>query len=386
MARRHADNSTTVSAMVPPSAVAAAHLRQEIRQGRYEIGARLGDERSLAREFGVNRGTIRKALSILENELLITRRQGHGTFVTHASQPGQAKTDTPVSLIGAMVFGPVGIPEREYFYGAILRGAFSYCVTRGYMLAAASNSTVELETQHVEAFIKSGVRGVVLAPIADHSQEAYVRLKEANIPVILLDTRLPNHDDVFVGVDDFRGTEAATQHLLELGHKKIGYVGYENSHNVYQHWERLGGCLNACSRHGIQIPQAWRIEVPHDGGKNNFTDEAVTARLRDVLQNENRPTALVAYNDLVALPAVRVARSLGLEVPRDLSVVGFDDSAIASSYDVPLTTVSPEPEILATTMIDLLIARIENISPALAHSTMIMPRLVIRQSTAPPPK
>src|SRR5512137_1967585 len=143
-------------AVMTPSSVAAEKLRKDIRNGRYSIGQKLANEHALADTFGVNRGTIRKALKMLEEERLIARRQGHGTFVTN---PSSAKMEgTKVSLIGAMTW------DKEYYFGAILSGAFSRSVSRGYVLSTALNASPEMESRNLEAFLKTGIKGLILTP------------------------------------------------------------------------------------------------------------------------------------------------------------------------------------------------------------------------------
>ncbi|MHB9070968.1 MAG: GntR family transcriptional regulator [Sedimentisphaerales bacterium] len=359
------DNSTETPAIMTLSSMAAEKLRKDIHSGHYKIGQRLANEHKLASNFGVNRGTIRKALKILEEERLIARRHGHGTFVTN---PTYAQTTgTAVSLIGAMVW------ENENYIGAILNGAFSRSASRGYMLTTASNSSGNVESYNSDAFIKSGIRGIILTP-RRHSVNTYKRLVEANIPVVMLDTILSGTKEDFVSVNNLQGIEMATEHLIELGHTKIGYVGSNDKNDIPCTPSRLEGFLGTCARHNIETPDTWRIEV----------GETYLPQFHSLLSQPNRPTAIVAHCDIWAVRIIQVARELGLKVPQDLSVTGFDDSEVSRTNSIPLTTVSPEPDEIGTTIIDLLIEKIENPRPRPKRSILITPRLVVRESTAKP--
>ncbi|MHB0946215.1 MAG: GntR family transcriptional regulator [Sedimentisphaerales bacterium] len=356
--------------MMTPSSAAAEKLRKDIHSGHYKIGQRLANEHELASTFGVNRGTIRKALKILQEERLIARRQGHGTFVTNPTyaQP----SGTAVSLLGAMSW------DKEYYFCDILSEAFLRSISRGYMLTTTLNATNDIESRNAEALMKSGIRGLIISP-KPHSIGTYRRFTEAGIPVVMLDSTLPNVDEDFVSVNDRMGSYMATRHLVELGHASIGYVGNENFKNDFPCGpDRLEGFNLACAQHNIEVPQNWYVQ------SDVMVESDYLPKLRSLLGQSNHPTAIVAFSDIWAIQVIRVARELGLKVPQDLSITGFDDSEVSRTNSIPLTTVSPEPDEIGKTIIDLLVEKIENPQPRPKRSILITPRLVVRESTAKP--
>jgi len=347
----------------------ASVLRDQIRQGEYAAGERLQNERELSRRFEVSRGTVRQALKLLESERLVIRQQGRGTFVCG---PAYAPVrGNKASLIAAMVY------EKEYYFGGVLSAASSQAATRGYMLTTGSNMTEELESRHLEAFINSGVCGVVLVPKVEHSQKAYDRLVAENIPVVLLDTTVTDREEDFVRVDNQQGIYLATRHLIDLGHRRIGYIGHARPENVAGQWDRLSGFLKTCKQAGIDVPEDWRMQI---------TDDDFQPALRTILRQQDGPTAIVAYNDIWAVRVIRTARDMGIRVPEDLSVTGFDDSALARNYDIPVTSVHPEPSELGAAAVDLLIEKIEKPRTRPKRSILILPHLEVRQSTAAAPE
>ena len=366
MARERSETTT----VMPAAARAASVLREEIRGGRYAIGERLSNERELASTLGVSRETIRQSLKILSNERLIVSQHGRGTFVTNPTYSSHSNS-TETSLIGAMVY------EKEYYFGAILQGAFSHATRRGFMLATGMNDTEEAENEHLEAFIKSGIKGLIFVPrnLGKHSSQTYDRLAEENIPLVMLDNRLPDRYEDFVTVDDFHGTTLATRYVIELGHTRIGYVEHDNPDDVPSQPERLLGFLNACRLAGIHVPDSYVIKVNQD---------TIGEQTAAFMQQSDPPTALVFYNDYLAVRTFEVIRELNLRVPEDLSIVGFDDSLLARNCAVPITTVSPQPHELGRTAVDLLVGKIESSQPQTKRSVLIAPRLVVRESTAPP--
>ena len=353
-----------------PAARAAAILRQEIREGVYGIGQRLAEERALAERFNLSRGTIRQALKTLEQERLIIRQQGRGTFVANPSY-APAGAAAGAALIAAMVW------EKEFYFGAILRAASSQSAMRGYMLTTGSNLTAEEEERHVEAFIKNGVRGLIMTPRPKQSSATHETLRAAGIPVVMLDVMLPGTEEDFVSVDNRRGTVLATRHMLELGHRRLAYLGTNNPDDIPCRPERLGGFLDACGEAGIEVPRPWRLELAED---------AYQAPLRSVLKGKDRPTAFVTYNDDCALRVIVTARELGLKVPADLSVSGFDDTSVARNCDVPITTIHPEFREVGIEAVNLLVEKMETPRERSTVNILVTPKLVARQSTGKAPK
>jgi GntR family transcriptional regulator of arabinose operon len=350
--------------IISPAAKAAQVLRQEIREGKYAVGERLDNERTLAERFDVSRGTIRKSMEILERERLISRQQGRGTFIanpTFAPTPGTSQS----ALIGAIV------SDKVDYFAALLRAASSQATSRGYVLTTGANVLAEEEAQHVEALIRSGVRGVLLTP-RPFSMAAYQRLQKAGLPIVLVDTRLAGVDEDFVSVDDRRGTVLATNHLIELGHRQLGYIGHPYAYDIPCRPDRVGGFRDACIDAGLEVKSDWMLEL---------RDADYAPAMKKLLTSRERPTGVVAFNDDWALRLITIARSVGLEVPRDLSVVGFDNSPASRLYDTPVTSVDPECAEIGIAASNLVIEKVEKPRKRAPLSIRIAPRLVIREST-----
>ena len=335
-------DSPAYNPILTPAGRIAAILRQDIHNGKYAVGERLANERELAHQFAVSRGTLRETLRILAAERLILRQQGRGTFV---ADPAYAPIRGEPALIGAMVY------EKEYYFGGILQGASSQSCARGYILTTGSNATAELENQHLEAFLCNNIKGVILAPLAGQSCAIYDRFVDHNIPVVLLDSTLKDRDEDFVGVDDYRGAAMATQHLIELGHTRVAYVGGSHPERVSGEWQRQSGFHAACEQAQITTPRNWGI-------LEDSTDHA--ENIQAALSLQERPTGIVAFNDFWAVRVIRTAQDMGLRVPQDLSVVGFDNSSIARNHDIPISSINPQLREQGNLVVDLLVEKIGN--------------------------
>lgn len=207
-------------------------------------------------------------------------------------------------------------------------------------------------------------------------------LLRRKLPVVFVDQDpVPGH--ACVNVDDRGGARAAAQHLVELGHRRIGIVSLDHAEDEadmpHPTKQRLRGWREALDAAGIDAP------VVEAASHNEFDAEEVAL---DLLGGDDRPTAVLCYSDVLALGVVRAARSLGLEVPADLSVVGFDDSPVAHRHDPQLTTVRQDVAAKGRAAAAALTATIDSARAGLdatAAHVLLPTELVVRESTAPPP-
>jgi LacI family transcriptional regulator len=177
----------------------------------------------------------------------------------------------------------------------------------------------------------------------------------------------------FVGVDNYEGSAAAVHHLIELGHRSIGF---------------LGGIAGSASR--AERLRGWRTAMEQAGlvAKDALTEfcgatiSDGSAGVQRLMRRHPEITAITCYQDIVAFGATIGLRKLGIEPGRDLSIIGFDDISMAADWDPALTTISVTPRELGAEAARLLIRRITE-PKAPIQSLYIRPQLIIRNSTAP---
>jgi GntR family transcriptional regulator of arabinose operon len=363
----HAKKNTKTNAqrnILPLGSEVASRLRESIRTAEYKLGDRLEDERRLAEKYGVSRRTIREALDLLEKDRLIVRQQGRGTFVADPSFT--APVSGKAALIAMMVY------EREYFFEKVIQGGVFQAARQGYTLATGSNVTLAEETEHVHAFLRNGILGVILAPQGRQSKNNYEQLIRQGMPVVLIDTLIPGIEEDFVAVDNTKGIFEAVKYLVESGHRRIGYVGHNGSEDTPCRNERVRGYHEACLEFGLEQRPEWFWE---------FSQNTPYSDMVPALKIKNRPTAFVTYNDGWAIRIIKAARQAGLKVPQDLSVVGFDDSSQASGFEIPLTSVSAEQRETGIVATGVLVDKIQNPRPRPKLDFRVVPRLIIRNST-----
>ncbi len=231
------------------------------------------------------------------------------------------------------------------------------------------------EAEYVEMLLEQQVSGVVFAgghyAEADAPHDHYVRLRELRLPVVLVNAAIEHLEFPCVATDDAVAVEQAFGHLASLGHERIGLVLGPKDHVPSE--RKLAAFEAEARRAGLEAgPDAVeRTLFTLEGG------QAVTSRLvrRGV-------TGIVCASDVLALGAIRAVRRLGLSVPDDVSVVGYDDSAFMNCTAPPLTTVRQPIESIGRSAVTLLVNQIEG-AEVTAEELLFEPELVVRGSTAP---
>jgi LacI family transcriptional regulator len=255
------------------------------------------------------------------------------------------------------------------FFSVVLHGIDANAKTYNYNLVFfESNNSVEIETQNVARILGSAVDGVLFVP-SGNSVAGYSMLRDAGLPVVLLDRLLDVEDPSYVISNDEEGAYLATKYLLDLGHRRILYMG--GIHTTSTEEARLNGYVRALREHGI---------APSDElvGECQFDSESAYLVLTSLLQG-GRPsfTAVFAGNDLIAFGIRKVLEEIGCRVPQDISLVGYGDMPFARM--ISLTSVSCPALEMAKSALNLLIQIIEKKFVS-AHATIMRPALVLRSS------
>lgn len=281
---------------------------------------------------------------------------------------------------------------RDGFWGSVAEGLERRAAEAGFAtLLAASHSDPGREQAMIELFLGKRVDGIVVGSAAGAS---WTTRRPFALPMVLvswdaaLDSELmaaaitdsvpdvlarireltQKRSLVHVCTDDVDGAAQATRHLLALGHRRIAFAGLRP---VRPALLRLLGFRSALADAGCAPSLILESPASMEGGMDAG---------RRLLGAHPRPTAIVAFDDMVAVGIIRAAHALSLRVPDDLSVVGFDDVALAAFIEPPLTTVAQDTPRLGSLAVDVILARLEGRGNDI--DTVLPGQLVIRQSTA----
>jgi LacI family transcriptional regulator len=279
------------------------------------------------------------------------------------------------SRVISMVVMDIGNP----FFTDVLRGVEDWVQGRGYHVQASNSAALaERESEQLRVLEQQRVGGVLWAPVSGPSDRAEA-LRRRGIPVVIVDRAGDGSGYCSVSVDDVEGGRLATEHLLSLGHSSIALVGGPGT--LHQVRDRRLGAEIARGQHGSA---ASLLIVSTDS-----TESAAGVAAADqlvALPDAERPTAVFAMNDLLAIGLLQGFVTHGLRVPEDVAIIGYDDISFAASAAVPLSSIRQPRADLGRRGAELLFEEMEATDHDLPHehqSVRFTPELVVRRSTAP---
>jgi LacI family transcriptional regulator len=276
------------------------------------------------------------------------------------------------SIIG-MVIPDITNP----FFPAVVRGVEDVAYQNSFRLILCNTDDDSgKEKSYLHELYSYRIAGLVLIPTVNSHILDLDDLQLSKAPVICLDRRPTDWDGDSVTVDNVNGAFAATSHLLKLGHKTIALI--TGSQQLDTAAARLDGFLSATRKAKLEI-------APEYIQEGRFDRLSGYEKIRILLQQRPRPTAVVCSNDLVAIGVLSGLREAGLRCPEDISVIGFDDIEVSELTDPALTTVFQPGYQMGAKGAALLIKRIRgDVEPP--QRIMLPTELKIRHSVAAPPK
>ena len=269
---------------------------------------------------------------------------------------------------------------NPYYVIAVQNGVLSVCRETGYGLQIhpCDSASPTLAREIVDLVKHARLAGLVLAPPMSERHELVDELVAHGVQLVRIvsSTADPQDGSACIYVDDRDAAYEITEHLIQLGHSRIGFLWGGKSHG--SSWERYKGYEDALRDYGIGIDPELVVE-----GDYSFDDGFRGARR--LLGLSNRPTAIFGSNDEIAAGVLAAARSSGMNVPYDLSIAGFEDSPFSKQSWPPLTTAKQATEEIARHAARRLLQEIrEDAHTHPLPNEGFSPQLVVRGSTAPP--
>ncbi|WP_165187174.1 LacI family DNA-binding transcriptional regulator [Caulobacter soli] len=277
---------------------------------------------------------------------------------------------------GELRIGVIYSNPSAAFMSDFLIGVFEEATSAGARLILARGENGQAPTaQELQRLLDAGVHGVVLAPPLGESALVRDILRAADLPVAVVAAGRPPTDAINVRIDDHQASQAMAQHLLDLGHRRIGFIAGNPDQTASV--SRLEGARAAIAA----VPGAELVLA-----QGSFSYGSGLRAAEWLLDADPAPTAIFASNDDMAAAAVSVAHRRHLDVPRDLTVVGFDDTTVATTLWPPLTTVRQPVRQMAAVALDRLMRALRSPDPdgERAADHVLGHALIERDSTAPP--
>lgn len=300
-------------------------IRQSISQGQLQPGQFIGTEHKLARHAGISRNSVRRGIGLLITEGLVDRRPSKGIFVR----------EPHVTTLTVQVV----VPDVSFDQCAkIARGSQSVGRKRGALIQIYdAHGSVEQDVEFIRHLPDGSSDGAIIASLHfARFTEVLYELKMRRYPFVLVDDRLRDIDIASVVADNYGGGYAVGRKLLESGHRRIGFIGYMNARTVYH---RMEGLRDAMTDAGLPLDRSLVIDLQLANLLSADKAEEVNRATRELMNRPDRPSALFYQEDQAAAFGYRSLQAMGLSIPDDVSVVGFDDHPICQWLTPPLSTV-----------------------------------------------
>lgn len=350
-------------------------LSDRIRSGLYTAGESLPTERTLATDLGVHRRSVRAAIDQLVREGLVFQRPNCRPTV------GRVEADSPVSeapvstrrksasrlsasnLIALIMWhggGPLehaGTSQQRIFWGmnqSLMKiGYHAVFLDIGEQIGSEEENAAR-EADHLRYIREHGFGGALFYPYAYRSNAELLQEISRSVPLVLLDRNISGIDVDFVGIENQKAMFEMTKHLIAQGHRRIAHVThFEPIHSVQ---DRVQGYLDAMR--GTKTPALTEMILTIPPLEDDRVWTVVDAVFR--LPQEQRPTAVACVSDYTAVALAERLEYLGLSVPQDVALSGFDNIVPTLPNGLGLTTMAQPYEQIGITAIDLLMRRIQD--------------------------
>ena len=364
-------------------------LRDRIHSGHYQAGDWLPTERILAQDLGVDRRVVRTAITDLVNDGLVYRRPHCRPIIGQRPNKAAAEgVEQPVSALSssdfvALIMWPgggvlehAGTSHQRIFWGmnqALAEAGYHAVFLRLGQIGSEEENAAG-EAAHLRYALERGFGGVIFYPYAYRSNHTLLEEVSRKIPLVTIDRRTASLETDFVGIDNRQATFDTTMHLVAQGHRRIAYV--TKCEQIRPVQDRVQGYVDAVREAGV--PEII-LTIPSQQRSAPWTVTDTIFRLPAA----DRPTAAAVFNDYAAVDLMYRLQTLGLTVPRDVALAGFDNIIPALPNGVGLTTVAQPFEEIGRKAVELLLRRMKE--PAAAIKAIeLSANLVVRESSAGP--
>ncbi len=331
----------------------------------------------IAREAGVSKGTVSAVINQKNTVNSETREIVLDTMKQLNYRPkGSARNLRRVKK----GYASIGLLVRELdnpFYTTLALGVMEYAISKGYLVfIASSEGDHNSEDKITDSFAVRDIKGAIIAPVLEGTAEIehLFELKMINFPFVLLESVKGIQANV-VSINNIKAMKEAIKYLMDNGHSRI--VHFAGPKHAFHTYERIDGFRRAYSEsrfaysNDMIVPTGALLEDGHRTCHDYFRNRS----------REDYPTAIVCYNDLVALGVMTALAELDIQVPDEISVIGTDDIPFSKNIPVKLTTIQAPIRELGRRAAEILIRNIESSESLPIENIVLNTNLVIREST-----
>ena len=328
----------------------------------------------IARETGFSVNTVSHALSgktdISDSTRQIIKsvadRLGYvGNYAASSMRTGKSMT---IAVI---------VPDiKNPYFAVVVQELSRMFFERGYTLAVFdTDENADLEREAIKASRLRNMDGIIICP-TQKSRSNITRLRELNIPYVLISRHFDDYEDTFIGNDDMKSGYIATRHLIDLGHEKIAFFNADQRISCSR--DRAEGYRSAIIGVGLEYDPKLMLYLSTTTTINSFD------MVEEFFAAHADCTAVVAFNDILAFQVINFLHRSGRRVPEDISVIGFDNICCDFTFPLPLTSVSTSKKAMASQAFHTLIDMMNGVQ--VKKHVALNAQLLIRETTALCPK
>ncbi len=333
------------------SAAVAQRIGQEIERGEYgPSGSRFLSVRQLAETYNVSLVTAQRVMALLREEGLLTL---YGN--AHYLSSGRMTPDSPLQkqLESNVRTNLIGIHTPEInnpFFSSLLNEVTKFVYKAGYTpLLMTSRRDPEREKAILHTFLTMGVKGVISCPNSgDYLQQFY---KQYPLPLVFLANRFSSENQGFGMVDEEASAKHVADHMIEMAYENFMYVGLENARGSDA---RRTAFVDALREKGKTVPDENILCITD---KDEFSIPYSVSRL---IRGAKKPLGIFCFHDMIAVQVIILCEQLGLNIPEEIGVVGFDNLPIAKQCRPTLTTIAYRFDKMADSAVDLLLRKMKS--------------------------
>lgn len=309
-------------------------ISEKILSEEYQVNDKLPTESELMETYDVSRFTVRRSIDELEKENFVYRIQGGGIFVNDWK-------NKPQSEIKNKTIGLISTHIADYIFPRIITGIDNYISNYGYsILIAETHNNPEKERKSLNNLLANNLSGLIVEPTKSaqntSNKSSYDNIKSMGIPILSINAIYNDLDIPYLIMNDVKVGETLTNYLISQGHKQlVGIFKVDDNQGI----NRMNGYIKAYQDHPEFSNMGDIMMYQTEENKINLFKKLHST----LIQSKYAPTAIVCYNDKLAIQVMNFVKEIGFKVPHDISVVGVDDYQFSKYANPELTTI-PHPQ------------------------------------------
>ena len=343
-------------------------LKEEIISGRIQPGEKLPSENQFTVQYSLSRHTVRKALSLLEQEGYIEACHGKGTFCSEKMR--HMKKSRNIAVVTTYI--------SDYIFPRLIQGIDNVLSEQGYsIILKNTGNSRQKEAKCLEELLQKDIDGLIIEPsksqLSCRHPGLYENLEKYQIPYIFIQGIYTEmKDKPHILMDDARGGYLVTKYLLEQGHRRI--TGFFKADDI-QGIQRHKGYVRALQEAGIPYDPDLVVWFHTEDRRSK-----PSMMVKEIVKTGSLPHGIVCYNDQIAVQVIESLEDCGLQVPKDISVTGYDNSLYAQR-GTGITTIAHPQERLGEMAAELILEKINGVSEEDSKvERLIQPELIVRGS------